>query len=38
MLVIVAYIYQFHGDIYIRWEAELDFYNKIFDWCMGTGT
>ena len=38
MLVIVAYIYQFHGDIYIRWEAELDFYNKIFDWCMGTNT
>ena len=38
MLVIVAYIYQFHSDIYIRWEAESNFYNKIFDWCMGTGT
>ena len=33
MLVIVAYIYQFHSDIYIRWEAESNFYNKIFDWC-----
>ena len=35
MLVIVAYIYQFHSDIYIRWEAESNFYNKIFDWCTG---
>ena len=36
ILVIVAYIYQFHTDLYIRWEAELDLYNKIFDWCQGT--
>ncbi len=35
MLVIVAYIYQFHPDLYIRWEAELDFYNKILDRCRG---
>ena len=35
MLVIVAYIYQFHTDLYVRWEAQLDFYNKILDWCMG---
>ena len=38
MLVVVAYIYQFHSDIYIRWEAESKFYNKIFDWCMGDST
>ena len=35
ILVIVAYIYQFHADIYVRWEAELDLYDKIFDWCGG---
>ena len=36
MLVIVASIYQFHPDLYIRWEAELGLYNKIFDRCQGT--
>ena len=35
ILVIVAYIYQFHADIYVRWEAELDLYDKIFDRCGG---
>ena len=35
MLVIVAYIYQFHPELYIRWETDLDFYNKIFDRCGG---
>ena len=35
MLVIVAYIYQFHPDLYIRWEADLDFYKRILDWCRG---
>lgn len=33
LLVIVAYIYQFHKDLYIRWEGDLDFYNRIFDRC-----
>ena len=33
LLVIVAYVYQFHHDLYIRWEADLDLYNKIRDWC-----
>ena len=33
ILVIVAYIYQFHTDLYIRWETELDLYDKIFDRC-----
>ena len=36
ILVVVAYIYQFHADIYIRWEAESDLYNKIVDLCQGT--
>ena len=35
MLLIVAYIYQFHPDLYVRWEAELEFYNEILDWCLG---
>ena len=35
MLLIVAYIYQFHPDLYVRWEAELEFYDKILDWCLG---
>ena len=35
MLLIVAYIYQFHPDLYVRWESELNFYNKILDWCFG---
>ena len=33
LLVIVAYVYQFHHDLYIRWEANLDLYNVIRDWC-----
>ena len=36
MLVIVASIYQFHPELYIRWEAELDFYERILDLCRGT--
>ena len=35
MLVIVASIYQFHPELYLRWEAELDFYNRILDRCRG---
>ena len=35
MLVVVAYIYQFHPDLYIRWEADSDFYNRILDRCRG---
>ena len=33
ILVVVAYIYQFHADVYIRWQAELGLWNKICDWC-----
>lgn len=35
ILVIVASIYQFHADIYVRWETELDLYDKILDRCRG---
>ena len=35
MLVIVASIYQFHPELYIRWEADSDFYNRILDRCRG---
>ena len=33
LLMIVAYIYQFHHDLYVRWEAEADLYSKIYNWC-----
>ena len=33
LLVIVAYVYQFHHDLYVRWEFNPRFYNKIHDWC-----
>ena len=38
ILVIVAYIYQFHTDLYIRWEAESNLYDKIYDRCKGNET
>lgn len=36
MLVIVAYVYHFHPELYVRWEAELDFYKVIRDFCRGS--
>ncbi len=33
LLLVTAYIYQFHHDLHIRWEADLDLYNEIRDWC-----
>ena len=33
LLLITAYIYQFHHDLHIRWEADLDLYNEIRNWC-----
>ena len=35
LLVIVAYIYQFHHEIYVRWEAEPDLYRYIYERCRG---
>ena len=37
LLLIVAYIYQFHHDLHVRWEADLDLYNRVHDWCVGAG-
>ncbi len=38
LLMIVAYIYQFHHDLYVRWEVDVDLYTKIYDWCNGGQT
>ncbi len=38
LLVIVAYVYQFHHDLYVRWEAELGLYDRIREWCEGSAT
>ena len=35
LLVIVAYIYQFHHDLYVRWEADPNLYDIIYEWCRG---
>ena len=35
LLVIVAYIYQFHHEIYVRWEADPSLYGKLYEWCSG---
>ena len=35
LLVIVAYVYQFHHEVFIRWEYDLSLYNKIRDRCRG---
>ena len=33
LLLITAYIYQFHHDLHIRWEANSNLYNEIREWC-----
>ena len=38
LLVIVAYVYQFHHDLYVRWEAEPGLYDRIREWCERSGT
>ena len=35
LLMVVAYTYQFHHDLYVRWEADHRLYNRIYDWCLG---
>ena len=35
LLLVVAYVYQFHHDLYVRWEADLRLYDRIYDWCSG---
>ena len=36
LLVITAYVYQFHHDLYVRWEADSGLYDRIRDWCEGS--
>ena len=36
LLVITAYVYQFHHDLYVRWEADWRLYDRIRDWCEGS--
>ena len=38
VLMVVAYVYQFNHDLYVRWEADLRLYNRIIDWCSGRVT
>ena len=38
LLVIVAYVYQFHHDLYVRWEADSGLYDRIREWCEGSAT
>ena len=37
LLVIVAYIYQYHHGLYVRWEADSALYNNILGWCGALG-
>ena len=34
-LLTVAYIHQFHHDLYVRWQANPDLYDAIGKWCRG---
>ena len=36
LLLIVAYVYQFHHYLHVRWEADPGLYNVLHDWCLGT--
>ena len=35
LLVAVAYVYQFHQELYVRWDADSLLYRKILEWCNG---
>ncbi len=32
LMLIVAYVYQFHNDLYLRWENEPSLYDRILEW------
>ena len=34
-LLTVAYVHQFHHDLYVRWQANPDLYDAIGKWCRG---
>ena len=33
LLLVVAYVYQFHHDLYVRWQVNPDLYTSILAWC-----
>ena len=33
LLMIVAYVYQFHHDLHVRWAFDFSLYEKIREWC-----
>ena len=35
ILIVVAYVYQFHQDLCLRWDADSGMYRKIWEWCSG---
>ncbi len=37
ILVVVAYIYQFHPEVYVRWQADAGLWNRIHDRCRRSG-
>ena len=37
LMLIVAYVYQFHPDLCVRWRYDPDFFELILDWVKGTG-
>ena len=34
-LLVVAYVHQFHHELYVRWQANPDVYRDIARWCRG---
>ena len=34
-LLVVAYVHQFHHDLFVRWQANPSLYNAIGRWCRG---
>ena len=37
LLMIVACTYQFHHDLYVRWESDPRLFHEIREWCRGVG-
>lgn len=34
-LLLFTYVYQFHGDLFMRWQYELDFWRELRNWALG---
>lgn len=35
LMIIAAYIYHFHLNLFVHWEVDIEFYKEIFDACRG---